>query len=173
MNEQAKKHLNDVNGNAEDLVAVVQYEETKDVLSLLDLGEKPVILEDGKGIVTYMGKEYPDEADIEDMGDVPDEEVIDEAQPFKPLGVDTFDPIEKTTVTHPEANPFKFKKVPGRTIVDAIIYLTVNGKDCWQAPYYAGKGSHVACADGTVLWRYAFVVPVRTFTGKGKSIPDD
>jgi hypothetical protein len=68
MSEQSKKHLNDANSNAKDLTAVVQYEETKDVLSLLDLGEKPVILEDGKGVVTYMGKEYPVEVDVEDMG---------------------------------------------------------------------------------------------------------
>jgi len=172
MSEQSKKHLNEVNDVVKDLVAVVQYEETKDVL-ILQLNGQDIVLNDGVGEVEYHGKQYPVEVDVEDMGDVPDEEVIDEKQPFKPLGVDTFDPIEKTTVTHPEANPFNFIKVPGRTVVDAVIYLTVNGKDCQQEPYYAGKGSHVFCQDGTVLWRYAFVVPVRVFTGKGKSLPDE
>ena len=164
MSEQSKKHLNDVNGNAKDLVAVVQYEETKDVLTL-QLNGQDIILVDGAGTVEYHDKQYPVDVDIEDMGDLPDEEVFDG---FK--SVDKFDPVAKTTVSYTTPS---FKKVEGRTVVGALIYLTVNGKDCKQAPYYAGKGSHVACADGTVLWRYAFVVPVRTFTGKGKSIPDD
>ena len=159
MNEQTRKHLDEVNGNAKDLVAVVQYEETKDVLSLLDLGEKPVILTDGVGTVTYKGKDYKVEVDIEDVGDLPDEEVFDGFESYM---------VGNITYSRP-----KFKKVEGRTVVDAVIYLTVNGKNCVQEDYYRGKGSHVHCEDGTILWRYAFVVPVRTFTGKGKSKPDD
>lgn len=164
MNEQTRKHLDEVNGVAKDLVAVVQYEETKDVLTL-QLNGQDIVMTDGVGEVEYHGKQYPVEVDIEDMGDLPDEEVFDG---FK--SVDKFDPVAKTMVSYTTPS---FKKVEGRTVVDAVIYLTVNGKNCVQENYYRGKGSHVHCEDGTILWRYAFIVPVRTFTGKGKSKPDD
>jgi hypothetical protein len=142
--------------------AVVKYNETTGILSAEVEGQL-IPLAGGHGTVLFHDKEWPVYAAILNEGVIPDEEVLDEEQPFKPLGVDTFDPIAKTTVTHPEANPFNLIKVPGRTIIGADVVLTVGGVPCHQESYYKGMGSHVTC--GKDVWRrYTnFIVPYTIF----------
>ena len=150
-------------GRLEQSSAVVQLNETTGEFIAQVEGQDCVLDEDGRGTVLFHGVEFPVYAAILKEGTIPDEEVLDEERPFKPLGVDAWDTVAKTKVTHPEANPFNLIKVPGRTIVGADVVLTVGGVPCHQEPYYKGMGSHVDCK-GTLYRRYTnFVVPYTVF----------
>jgi hypothetical protein len=146
-------------GRVEQSSAVVQLNETTGEFIAQVEGQDCVLDEDGRGTVLFHNTEFPIYAAILNEGTIPDEERIDEEQPFK-AGKEVWDSVANAMVTHPEPN---LKPFPGRTIVGADVVLTVGGVPCHQEPLYKGMGSHVTC--GTDVWRrYTnFIVPYTIF----------
>jgi hypothetical protein len=151
MNEQTRKHLDEINGisNDPELVAVVQLDEaTDDVVVLLN----NQTIEDG-GEVDYMGKQFPVTVEVLDEGVVPDE--IDMGTIIKYVSTEAYDHKHKTIVT--TSVPVYGTK-PGRTVEGADVVLSVGGVAIEQEPDDAGHGSRVDCS-GVILRRWRFVVP--------------
>jgi len=168
MNEQTRHHLNQVNNvnDNPELVAVVQHDEgTGETVLLLN----NQTLENGQ-VVDYRGKMFPVEFAVESMGTVPDE--TDHSVVDHYVSTEAWDPKHKTIVTTSQA---VYGTKPGRTVVGAVVHLSVDGIDI--QPDNGGLGSHVVCAPDVVLDRWAFTIP-NTVWGfaapkHGKRPPDD
>jgi hypothetical protein len=151
MNEQTKRNLDRTNNvnTPPPLVAVIQYDEgTKEAVCLLN----NQTIEDG-GEVDYRGTRFPVRFGISDFGTVPDEDNRDIEPTY--IGIDRWDPKLKEIVSY--TTPV-YEKRPGRTVVGAVVFLIIGGKDIEQEAFYRGRGSHVVCDDVT-LDRFNFTVP--------------
>lgn len=153
MNEQMRKHLNQLNNVSNDppLVAVVQYDEGAKEAVLLLGGQT---IQDGE-TVAYKGKQFPVTFKVENLGSVPDEEDYGHVHHY--ISTEAWDPRAKTIVT--TSKPV-YATRPGRTVVGATVSLSIGGKPV--APADDGLGSRVICTgDGgpVTLRRWRFIVP--------------
>ena len=123
MNEQMRKHLNQLNNVSNDppLVAVVQYDEGAKEAVLLLGGQT---IQDGE-IVAYKGKQLPVTFKVENIGSVPDEEDYGHVHHY--ISTEAWDPRAKTIVT--TSKPV-YATRPGRTVtyIDLVMSGTVDEK---------------------------------------------
>ena len=150
MNEQTRHHLNQVNNvnDNPELVAVVQHDEGTGETVLLLNG---ATTDSGEDVTAY-GKSLPAVFGIESMGTVPDE--ADHSVVDHYVSTEAWDPKVKTIVSTSEA---VYGKKPGRTVVGAVVHLSIGGVEI--KPDNGGLGSHVVCAPDVVLDRWAFTIP--------------
>jgi hypothetical protein len=197
---QAQKHnLQASNVNiSHPLVGVVQHDETTNKTVLLLNNQ---VIENG-GEVDYRGKKLAVNFGISNVGTVPDEPNMD--APWQFISIDRWDPIAKTIVSyttpywgpeipaHPvvdengtiipdaEVPAIPSTMRPGRTVVGAVVFLTVGGVAI--KPDNHGLGSKVDCkpdetSDGVavILDRWNFTIPWAVFgySEPKRFVPDD